>query len=77
VQAGTSVGGKVAVSGVEAGELVVTDGTDRLREGATVQIGNQDGAAPKDAGDGRKDADKKGGGESGRGKGGRRGEGGK
>jgi multidrug efflux system membrane fusion protein len=71
VQSGPSFGGKVAVTGVEAGELVVTDGTDRLREGITVQIGAQDGeaVAPRDAAK-EEEAGRKGG--EGRGKGGRR-----
>jgi multidrug efflux system membrane fusion protein len=44
-------------SGLQAGERVVTDGVDRLREGARVQIPEK-GAAPGPASD---DAAKKGG----------------
>jgi multidrug efflux system membrane fusion protein len=38
------------VSGVQAGERVVTDGVDRLREGAKVEVIEPAGAAPKGAG---------------------------
>lgn len=39
VQVGTSSGGQtVIVEGLQEGELVVTDGTDRLRDGAPVEV---------------------------------------
>ena len=49
----------VVESGVETGELVVIDGTDRLREGAKVELASRDPAAARKGGDG---ARKKGGG---------------
>ena len=50
----------VIESGIEPGELVVTDGMDRLREGAKVELPTKDGAgARKGGGDGSR---KKGGG---------------
>lgn len=42
----------VIESGVEPGELVVTDGMDRLREGAKVELPSKDAAAPGKGGDG-------------------------
>ena len=42
---GTVEGDMVSVEGVQPGELVVTDGTDRLREGAGVQLAGEEGAA--------------------------------
>ena len=42
----------VIESGIEPGELVVTDGMDRLREGAKVELPTKDGAAPGKGGDG-------------------------
>lgn len=38
-------------SGIESGELVVVDGMDRLREGATVELPSKDAAAPGKRGD--------------------------
>jgi membrane fusion protein, multidrug efflux system len=58
----------VLESGVEPGESVVTDGTDRLREGAKVELASRNPAAAPKGGDG---ARKKG---SGRHKGSERGE---
>jgi multidrug efflux system membrane fusion protein len=52
-------GDNVTVEGVQPGEMVVTDGADRLREGATVQVAGE--AAPAGKGEGRKGF-KKGGG---------------
>jgi multidrug efflux system membrane fusion protein len=49
----------VIESGIEPGELVVTDGMDRLREGAKVELPSKDAAAPGKGGDGTR---KKGGG---------------
>ncbi len=49
----------VIESGVEPGEPVVIDGTDRLREGAKVELASRDPAAASKGGDGAK---KKGGG---------------
>ena len=49
----------VIESGVEPGELVVTDGMDRLREGAKVELPSKDAAASGKGGDGSR---KKGGG---------------
>ncbi|HEX4986233.1 MAG TPA: MdtA/MuxA family multidrug efflux RND transporter periplasmic adaptor subunit [Burkholderiales bacterium] len=51
VKVGITEGETAAVeSGVSAGELVVTDGTDRLREGAKVELAAR-GAAPPAGGD--------------------------
>jgi multidrug efflux system membrane fusion protein len=55
VKPGPTEGETAAIeSGLEAGEMVVVDGTDKLREGAKVEIGERnaaaapaDGAAPK------------------------------
>ena len=45
VKAGTTEGDVVAIeSGLNPGERVVVDGTDKLREGAKVQIANRDDA---------------------------------
>jgi multidrug efflux system membrane fusion protein len=41
----------VIESGIEAGELVVTDGMDRLREGAKVELPTKDAAASGKGGD--------------------------
>jgi multidrug efflux system membrane fusion protein len=49
----------VIEAGIEPGEVVVTDGMDRLREGAKVELPTKDAAAPGKGGDG---ARKKGGG---------------
>lgn len=49
----------VIESGLEPGELVVTDGMDRLREGAKVELPSKDAAAAGKGGDGTR---KKGGG---------------
>src|SRR5690606_38700114 len=46
VQVGTSRGGQtVIVEGIREGELVVTDGTDRLRDGAPVEVISNESAA--------------------------------
>ncbi len=50
VKLGASEGDQVAVTeGLVPGELVVVDGTDKLREGAKVEVGGRDAAHP-DAG---------------------------
>ena len=60
VKTGPSEGDMTTIeSGVEPGELVVVDGTDRLREGAKVELPNRDPAAASKGGDGPR---KKGGG---------------
>ena len=47
VKLGPSEGETAAVeSGVSAGEVVVVDGTDKLREGAKVEVGEHSAAAP-------------------------------
>ena len=44
VKLGHAEGDRVAIrSGVEAGEVVVTDGTDKLREGSDVEVVSKDG----------------------------------
>ena len=48
-------------SGLAAGERVVIDGVDRLREGAKVQVADKRGAAPAAAAPGGEDSAKKGG----------------
>jgi len=46
VKVGSTEGDATAIdSGVAAGEVVVTDGTDKLREGAKVEIGERNAAA--------------------------------
>ena len=57
----------VIESGIEAGELVVVDGMDRLREGAKVELPSKDAAAPGKGGDGSR---RKGGGNRKKGGGG-------
>jgi membrane fusion protein, multidrug efflux system len=47
VKLGTTEGNRAAVeSGLKAGELVVVDGTDRLREGAKVELSNREAGKP-------------------------------
>jgi multidrug efflux system membrane fusion protein len=60
VRQGPAEGGRVTIeSGLQAGELVVTDGVDRLREGAKVEVAQaRPTFAPKD-GEGRKGGRKK------------------
>jgi multidrug efflux system membrane fusion protein len=71
VQLGPVEGENVEVEGVSPGDLVVVDGADRLREGVTVELAGERGAAPR--GVVGKDGDFKGGkggkGREGRGKG--------
>ena len=55
----TEADATVIESGVEPGEPVVIDGTDRLREGAKIELATRDPAAASKSGDG---ARKKGGG---------------
>jgi multidrug efflux system membrane fusion protein len=50
IKTGASDGGMVAVEdGVQPGDRVVVDGTDRLRDGAHVTVAGQDGAARQGA----------------------------
>lgn len=45
---GTRIGEKIIVSkGLEAGETVVTEGVQKLRDGASIQVGDNKGAAGK------------------------------
>ncbi|HZM48376.1 MAG TPA: MdtA/MuxA family multidrug efflux RND transporter periplasmic adaptor subunit [Burkholderiales bacterium] len=47
VKLGTTEGNRAAVeSGLKPGELVVVDGTDRLREGAKVELSNREAGKP-------------------------------
>jgi multidrug efflux system membrane fusion protein len=47
VKLGATEGSRTAVeSGLKAGELVVVDGTDRLREGAKVELSNREAGKP-------------------------------
>ena len=47
VKLGATEGNRAAVeSGLKAGELVVVDGTDRLREGAKVELANREAGKP-------------------------------
>jgi multidrug efflux system membrane fusion protein len=58
----------VAESGLKPGELVVVDGTDRLREGAKVELSGREAGKPapfSDSGKGKGGRRKKGGGEGG------------
>ncbi len=49
VKVGTTEGETASIdSGLAAGETVVIDGTDKLREGAKVEIGSREAAAPAD-----------------------------
>jgi multidrug efflux system membrane fusion protein len=46
VKVGSTEGETAAIdSGIAAGEMVVTDGTDKLREGAKVEVGERNAAA--------------------------------
>ena len=72
VKPGPSEGESTAIeSGLKAGEQVVIDGVDRLREGAKVQVADKRGAAPGSSAPGRDDSAKKGGDDSAK-KGGKR-----
>jgi Cu/Ag efflux pump CusA len=65
VKPGPSEGESTAIeSGLKAGEQVVIDGVDRLREGAKVQVADKRGAAPGSSAPGRDDSAKKGGDDS-------------
>jgi len=51
VKLGPTEGETAAIeSGLSAGEIVVVDGTDKLREGAKVEIGQRNAAAPAEGG---------------------------
>jgi len=51
VKVGPTEGETAAIeSGLSAGEIVVVDGTDKLREGAKVEIGERNAAVPADGG---------------------------
>ncbi len=73
VKLGATEGNRTAVeSGLKAGELVVVDGTDRLREGAKVELSNREAGkpAPYDSSKKGKGGRKKKGGDEGAEKGG-------
>jgi multidrug efflux system membrane fusion protein len=71
VQLGPVDGDNVAVEGLAPGDLVVVDGADRLREGATVTLAGEAGTGPRGAGKGGDGISGKAGGKGGKGREGR------
>jgi len=74
VRVGPSQGDNVAIDeGIQPGDVVVTDGADKLREGASVDVAGRSAPPSADAprkdgrGDGRKAGEGRGGGGGGRG----------